>query len=86
VHLDSGHMEWLLQVVDEFDDAVGALRHGWLGFSAEIGVLLFAGIGIGAVIGALALGADPVLVGAAAIMANLAALLKIRSSRAALGA
>ena len=26
-----GRMEWMLQVVDEFDDALGALRHGWLG-------------------------------------------------------
>jgi hypothetical protein len=30
-------MEWVLQVVDEFDDAFGVLRHGWLGFNAEIG-------------------------------------------------
>ncbi len=43
-------MEWVLQVVDEFDDAVGALRHGWLGFHAEIGALLLAGAGIGAVV------------------------------------
>jgi hypothetical protein len=35
-------MEWVLQVADEFDDAVGALRHRWLGFNAEIGASLSA--------------------------------------------
>jgi len=76
-------MEWILQVVDEFDDALGTLRHGWLGFHAEIGALLFAGIGLAAMVAAFALGADPAMVGSAAIVLNLAALLKIRESRAA---
>jgi hypothetical protein len=31
-------MEWVLQVADEFDDAVGALRHGCLKASAEVGM------------------------------------------------
>jgi hypothetical protein len=35
-------MEWVLQVADEFDDALGALRHRWLGFNAEIGASLSA--------------------------------------------
>jgi hypothetical protein len=30
-------MEWVLQVVDEVDDAIGALRHTWLGINAEFG-------------------------------------------------
>jgi len=76
-------MEWVLKVVDEFDDAVGTLRHGWLGLHAEIGALLFAGIGIGAVVAAPAVGAEPAIVGGAVIAANLAALLEIRGSRAA---
>jgi hypothetical protein len=33
-------MEWVLQVVDEIDDAIGVLRHGWLGIHAQIAVLL----------------------------------------------
>jgi hypothetical protein len=33
-------MEWVLQLIDEIDDAVGAARHGWLGFNAQINVLL----------------------------------------------
>lgn len=37
-------MEWVLQVVDEVDDAIGTMRHGWLGLNAEIGALLGAGI------------------------------------------
>jgi len=28
-------MEWMLQVVDEVDDAVCAVKHRWLGFSTE---------------------------------------------------
>jgi hypothetical protein len=30
-------MEWVLQVVDEVDDAIGALRHTWLGINADFG-------------------------------------------------
>jgi hypothetical protein len=32
-------MEWVLQVVDEIDDAIAALRHGWLGAHGHIGML-----------------------------------------------
>ncbi len=35
-------MEWVLQLVDEIDDAIGVARHGWLGLTAHIGAL-FAG-------------------------------------------
>jgi hypothetical protein len=31
-------MEWVLQVVDEIDDAIGAMRHGWAGVQAETGL------------------------------------------------
>ncbi|HEX3396567.1 MAG TPA: hypothetical protein VHS76_07685 [Steroidobacteraceae bacterium] len=31
-------MEWVLQVADEFDDAVGALRLFAMGWSEEIGL------------------------------------------------
>ena len=74
-------MEWVLQVVDELDDLLGALRHGWLGLTAELGALSLVGLGIGAAVAGPALGAEPALIGAAAITANLAALLKIRGSR-----
>jgi hypothetical protein len=79
--LDFGPMEWMLQVADEIDDAFSILRHGWLGLVAEIGALLLAGLGLGAELAGPALGAWPVLLGAAAITANVAALLEIRRSR-----
>ena len=37
-------MEWMLQVADEFDDAVGVLRHGWLGLMTELKATLFASL------------------------------------------
>jgi hypothetical protein len=33
-------MEWVLQVIDEIDDAIGAMRLGWLGIAAPIGALM----------------------------------------------
>ena len=39
-------MEWMLQVVDEIDDAIGALRHCSLGVAAEFGLLVSASLGI----------------------------------------
>jgi hypothetical protein len=76
-------MEWMLQVADEFDDALGVMRHSCHGVVAEVGALILAGLGIGVDVAGPSLGAQPVLLGAAAIVANLAALLKIRSSRPA---
>jgi hypothetical protein len=32
-------MEWMLQVVDEIDDAIGALRQCSLGLAADLGLL-----------------------------------------------
>ena len=36
-------MEWVLQVVDEVDDAVGALRLFAMGWSEEIGLTVASG-------------------------------------------
>jgi hypothetical protein len=76
-------MEWMLQVVDEFDDAFGVLRHGCLGLIAEIGVPMLAAVSLGAAVAGPRLGAEPASITTAAVAANLAALLKIRSSRIA---
>jgi hypothetical protein len=76
-------MEWMLQVVDEFDDALGVLRHGCFGLLAEIGGPMLAVATLGAAVAAPRLGADPTLTAAAAVAANLATLLKIRGSRMA---
>jgi hypothetical protein len=32
-------MEWILQVADDIDDAIGALRLSFLGLAAEVGLL-----------------------------------------------
>jgi len=74
-------MEWVLQVADEFDDAIGVLRHGWLGVTGELSAVSLAGLGVGAELAGPALGAQPAILGAAAVAANLAALIKIRQSR-----
>ena len=76
-------MEWMLQVVDEFDDIFGVLRHACLGLMAEIGEPMLAAVSLGAALAGPRLGADPALITTAAVAANLAALLKIRSSRIA---
>jgi hypothetical protein len=76
-------MEWMLQVADEFDDAFGVLMHGWLGLVAEVGVLLLAGFGIIAEFAGPWFGAQPALLGAGALTANVAALLKAREARLA---
>ena len=76
-------MEWMLQVVDEFDDAFGVLRHSCLGLIAEIGAPMLAAVSLGAAVAGPRLGAEPASIATAAVAANLAALLKIRSSRVA---
>jgi hypothetical protein len=76
-------MEWMLQVVDEFDDIFGVLRHGCLGLMAEIGEPMLAAVSLGAALAGPRLGADPALITTAAVAVNVAALLKIRSSRIA---
>jgi hypothetical protein len=39
MYLDCPPMEWMLQVVDEVDDAVSALRLFAMGWSEEIGLV-----------------------------------------------
>jgi hypothetical protein len=70
-------MEWMLQVVDEIDDAVGALRLCALGLRAEIGLLAAGFLGIGAIGAAIATGAEVPLIVSAAIVLSVAATLKI---------
>jgi hypothetical protein len=76
-------MEWMLQVVDEIDDALGVLRHGCSGVIAEIGEPILAVATLGAAVVGSRLGADPASIATAGVAANLAALLRIRSSRSA---
>jgi len=45
--LDFPPMEWVLQVVDEVDDALSALRHTWMGLNAGFTASLAALLNIG---------------------------------------
>jgi hypothetical protein len=72
-------MEWMLQVVDEIDDAIGALRLCSLGVAAEFGLVVAGSLGIGAIGAAVATGAQISLICSAVIMLSLAATLKIRA-------
>jgi hypothetical protein len=74
-------MEWLLQVADEIDDAIGALRLCSLGLAAEIGLLAAGALGILAIGAAIATGAEVTLIFSAAIVLSLAAFLKIHESQ-----
>ena len=74
-------MEWMLQVVDEIDDAVGALRLYFLGLAAEVGLVLAAGLGISAICAAIVVGAGVPSILSAAIVLSLTATLKIHRSR-----
>ena len=75
--LDSGRMEWMLQVVDEIDDAFGALRQASVGLAAEIGLIVAGGLGIGAIVAAIATGAELSLICVASIILSLGAALKL---------
>ena len=72
-------MEWMLQIVDEIDDAIGALRLCSLGVAAEFGLVAAGCLGIGAIGAAVAAGAQISLICSAVIMLSLAAILKIRA-------
>ena len=73
-------MEWMLQVVDEIDDAIGALRLCWVGVATEIAPLAAGILGIGAITAALLAGAE-VLIFSAAIVLSLATALKFHKAR-----
>ena len=51
-------MEWMLQVFDEVDDLIGALRFCCAGLAAEIGLVVAGGLGIAAIGAELAAGAE----------------------------
>jgi hypothetical protein len=74
-------MEWILQVADEIDDAVGALRMCSLGLAAEIGLLAAGALGVFAIGAAIATGAEVTLIFSAAIVLSVAATLKIHESQ-----
>ena len=74
-------MEWMLQVVDEIDDLIGALRLCLVGMAAELGLIVAGALGIGAIGAAIAAGAEIALICSAAVVLGLAATLKLQESR-----
>jgi len=74
-------MEWMLQVVDEIDDLIGALRLCLVGMAAELGLIVAGGLGIAAIGAAVAAGAEITLISTAAVLLSLAAALKLKESR-----
>jgi hypothetical protein len=74
-------MEWMLQVIDEIDDAIGVFRLCCLGLCAEIGLTVAAALGIGAIGAAVATGAEITLICSVTMLLGLAGVLKIRVSR-----
>ena len=74
-------MEWILQVADDIDDAIGALRLCSLGLAAEMGLLAAGGLGILAIGAAIATGAEVTLIFSAAIVLSLGATLKVHESQ-----
>jgi hypothetical protein len=74
-------MEWMLQVVDEIDDLIGALRLCLVGMAAELGLIVAGGLGMAAIGAAVAAGAEITLICSAAVLLSLAAALKLKESR-----
>lgn len=57
MYLDCLPMEWMLQVADEVDDALSAVRLFALGWSEEIGLMIAVGAGACALCAAVLQGA-----------------------------
>jgi hypothetical protein len=74
-------MEWMLQVLDEVDDAISAARFCCAGFASEIGLVAVAVLGIGAIGAAVAMGAEISLICSAAMTLVLAGALKLHKLR-----
>jgi hypothetical protein len=71
-------MEWMLQVVDEIDDTVGALRLCCVGIRKEIALAAAGFLGIAAISLAIVESAEVPLFLTAAIVLSLGTGLKIR--------
>ena len=65
-------MEWMLQVVDEIDDVVGAARHLWVGARRNVAIVAAGIAGAAALLGLTALGAAPFLICSSSILLSAA--------------
>ena len=71
-------MEWMLQVVDEIDDAIGGVRQWWLAAAPGVELLLVLLFGACVFAVALLLGAGPVAIAAAATGISIRAAFELR--------
>jgi hypothetical protein len=65
-------MEWMLQVVDELDDVAGTVRHLCLGAGYNIAIVALGIAGAVALLGLIALGAAPFLIGCGGVLLSAA--------------
>lgn len=71
-------MEWMLQVVDEIDDAVAGVRHWWVAYARAFDLLLVTLLGAGVFVVAMLLGAATMSLAAAATGISVAAAFALR--------
>ena len=71
-------MEWVLQMIDELDDVIGAMRQGWLGLHAQIELLLGGAAAVAALTTALVMGENVMAVLAGLLLLGTAISLKAR--------
>jgi len=74
-------MEWVLQVVDELDDAVSSTRLWCMGFQAEVGLSVAAGVATVAIVAALWAEQEALLILTATLVLGAAGALKIHGAR-----
>jgi hypothetical protein len=66
-------MEWMLQVLDEFDDACAAAGHWWVGARRSVGVVVLGLAATAIGIAALSVGAAPMLLAGGALTLSVGA-------------
>jgi len=74
-------MEWVLQVVDEIDDAISTARLWCLGVHVDIGLSLAAALGSGAIVAAIWDGQEALLIVAATFVLGAAGAMKIHGAQ-----
>jgi len=63
-------MEWMLQLVDELDDAAASLALIWVGLRRGVGLTLIGAAGAAALLALAAMGATPFLICSLAVLSS----------------
>jgi hypothetical protein len=72
-------MEWMLQVIDEFDDFASSLALLWVGARRGVALALAGIAGAAALVAVTALGMAPVLICASAVLLSAASALSVNA-------